>query len=143
MLNAIPPPPRVDSDEYMYFYGFTFDSNDDFYQRVVDPAWYSKKGTEEPDTGIALRKLENITGVKMTLVEVYTDDDLTSPDTDILFMLAVASVSKEHPETSMQVTRSQLANIKKEGGFEGVEPKWLMSIWTNEELKKMPYPELV
>ncbi|KAF8881062.1 hypothetical protein CPB84DRAFT_1828151 [Gymnopilus junonius] len=114
----------------MYFYGFTFDSNDDFHQKVVGPTWYSKKTNVEPDNGIALRKLENITGMKMTLVEVYTDDNLDLPDVDILFMLVI-------------VSRSDLENIQKAGGFKGVEPKWLMSIWMNEDLKEMPDPELV
>ncbi|KAF8881056.1 hypothetical protein CPB84DRAFT_1965683 [Gymnopilus junonius] len=137
MLNAIPPPPRIESDDAMYFYGFTYESNVDLYRRIVDPSW-DAASTAVPRATIARRELEKIIGVKMSLVEVYTDGD----PPNALSMLAVASATKEKPESSRQVTKGQLMNIKNAGGFKG-EARWLRSIWVIEDLQQMSNSDLV
>ncbi|KAF8881048.1 hypothetical protein CPB84DRAFT_1792133 [Gymnopilus junonius] len=103
----------------MYFYGFTFSSKVDFLKEHMDTDWKPPHPGAIPNLIGALENLKERTGLKITLVEVWTNDLQ-----EVLSMIAMnALMSTTH--------------------LEGAEPKWMLSIWSIDDLKEMPNPELV
>ena len=127
--------------EVVQFYGFPFSDDTMLYKAVVDPSWVAGEG-EEPNLEVALDVIKRAAHYNcITIVSVWTDTE----ETDMDFMVAVASVAKGADPTRSRAARlsaEQLRIIARAARLEGVNARWMRAMYTLQELKEMNVPEL-
>lgn len=124
--------------DVVQFYGFPFKDDTAFYRAVVDPYWIAGEG-EEPNLEIALDAIEWAARYnRITIVDVWTD----MQETDIYFMLAVASASKNTRDRLTRLSEENLAAIARAAKLGGVRACWMCSTYKLHELKEMNVPRL-
>ncbi|KAF8968520.1 hypothetical protein BDZ97DRAFT_1755195 [Flammula alnicola] len=138
-MSAIPAPPPIHDDEIVQYFGFPFKDDSAFYRANVDPSWVPQEG-EEPDLEEALYHIKRATGFDhMNLVSVWSDERKGEID----FMLAVASAEKgTDTKRIAKWTEEQLKFIAEKTNLNGVQPRWMRSLWVLEDLRGMNVPEL-
>jgi hypothetical protein len=124
--------------DVVQFYGFPFKDDTAFYRGVVDPDWVAREG-EEPNLEVALDAVKRAARYdRITIVDVWTDVQ----ETDIYFMLAVASATKTTGDRLTRMSGENLAVIARAAKLGGVRACWMCSTYKLHELKEMDVPHL-
>jgi hypothetical protein len=124
--------------DVVQFYGFPFKDDTAFYNAVVDPYWIAGKG-EEPNLEVALDAVKRAARYdRLTIVDVWAD----LHETDIYFMLAVASATKTTGDRLTRMSGEHLAVIARAAKLGGVRARWMCSTYKLHELKEMDVPPL-
>ena len=120
------------------FYGFPFEDDTAFYRAVVDPYWVAGEG-EEPNLEFALDAVKRAAGYdRITIVDVWSDME----ETEIYFMLAVASATKTMGDRLTRMSAEQLEFIAQAARLRGTRACWMRSTYKLHELKEMNVPPL-
>ena len=124
--------------DVVQFYGFPFKDDPVFYRAVVDPHWVAGEG-EEPNLEFALGAVKRAAGYdRITIVDVWTDIE----ETEIYFMLAVASATKATGDRLTRMSAEQLEVIAQAARLRGTRGCWMRSTYKLHELKEMNIPQL-